>query len=87
MKDGFYVEGELPVADRVSVIGRWDGLRRDGNVLATSALSSASSLYRYTAAAAVKLHSGIRLKSSVEYYRFSDFPDELAVHLGVATPF
>jgi hypothetical protein len=86
LKDGFYLEGELPIG-RVSLITRWDGLRRTGNVPIASALSSYSSLYRYTGGLAVKLKSGIRIKSSVEYYQFSDFPNELALHLGVATPF
>jgi hypothetical protein len=86
LKDGFYAEGEVPIGS-VSVIARWDGLRRNGNVLASSALSSYTSLYRYTGGLAVKLKSGIRIKSSVEYYQFSDFANELALHLGVATPF
>ena len=29
----------------------------------------------------------IRLKASVEYYQFTDFANEVALHLGVATPF
>jgi hypothetical protein len=86
VKDGFYVEGEVPVGP-VSLIARWDGLRRIGNVLATSELSSSSSLFRYTAGGAYRFHSGIRLKTSVELYQFSDFANELAIHLGVATPF
>jgi hypothetical protein len=85
-KDGFYAEGEVPFG-RISLIGRWDGLRRKGNVLAGSPLTSDSSLFRYTGALAIRLKSGIRLKTSVEYYQFSDFANEVAVHLGVATPF
>ncbi|HET9990208.1 MAG TPA: hypothetical protein VFQ65_16875, partial [Kofleriaceae bacterium] len=73
-KDGFYAEGEVPVGS-VSLIARWDGLRRRGNVLATSQLSSNASVYRYTAALAYRLISGIRVKTSVEYYQFSDFAD------------
>ena len=85
-KAGFYVEGEVPIGP-VSLIERWDGLRRDGNVLASSPLTSHSGLYRYTSGIAVKLRSGIRIKSSVEYYDFSNFDNEVAVHLGIATPF
>ena len=44
-------------------------------------------MLRYTAAFAFRLRSDLRLKMSVEQYDFSDFPDELAVHLGVAGPF
>jgi len=86
LKDGFYAEVEVPV-DRVDFILRWDGMRRFGNVLANSAMRSKSVLLRYTAAVAVELYSGVRLKSSLEVYDFSDFEDELAVHLGLASPF
>jgi hypothetical protein len=76
----------VPVG-RVDLIARWDGLRRFGNVLATSELRSKSELLRYTAALAVRLVAGVRLKASVEYYDFSDFTDEVAVHFGVAGSF
>ena len=86
LKDGFYTEAEIPLG-RVDLVARWDGLRRFGNVVATSPLRSKSVLLRYTLAAAVRLVSSIRLKASVEEYDFSDFPDELALHLGVAGSF
>ncbi|CAN5910066.1 hypothetical protein BH11MYX3_BH11MYX3_31130 [soil metagenome] len=63
------------------------GLRRVGNVLATSELRSRSAVLRYTAAAAYELSGALRLKTSVELYDVSDFDDELAVHLGIAGPF
>jgi len=50
-KDGFDLEVEHPIG-RVSVIGRFDGLRRR--------------------------------ETSVERYQFNNFPDETAIHLGVA---
>jgi hypothetical protein len=83
LKDGFYAEAEIPYG-AVDFLVRWDGLRRRGNVLAQSLLRSDSALYRYTAGLAVRLPSGIRVKASVEAYDFSDFNDEVAVHLGVA---
>lgn len=86
VKDGFYAEAEVPVGP-LSLIGRWDGLRRNGNVLASSDLASYSYMLRYTAALAVRLKSGIRLKTSAEYYQFSDFGNDVALHLGIATPF
>jgi hypothetical protein len=86
LKDGFYVEAQVPVG-RIDFIARWDGMRRFGNVLANSPLRSKSIVLRYTGALAVELFSGIRLKSSLEVYDFSDFEDEIAVHLGLATPF
>ncbi len=86
LKDGFYTEVEVPVGP-VDLIGRWDGLRRFGNVLATSELSSNSSVLRYTAAMAYRLAAPIRIKASVEAYDFSDFENELALHLGLAGSF
>ena len=85
VKDGFYVEAEVPIS-RVDLVARWDGLRRIGNVLASSLLSDDASLLRYTAGAAVRF-GAIRVKGSVELYDFRDFDRELAVHLGLATPF
>jgi len=85
-KDGFYVEGEVP-AGPITLIGRWDGLRRSGNVLSGSGLGTSASVSRYTAALSTKLTQTIRLKTSAEYYAFSDFANELAIHLGIATPF
>jgi hypothetical protein len=87
-KDGFYAEAEVPLG-AFSVIGRWDGLRRIGNVLASDqpTLSSSASVLRYTGALAYRLQSGIRIKTSAEYYQFSDFANDVAIHLGLATPF
>jgi hypothetical protein len=85
-KDGFYLEGEVPLG-RVTAIARWDGLRRLGNVLATSPLSSSTQVLRYTAGLAVQLQTSIQIKSSVELYQLGDLADEVALHLGVATSF
>jgi hypothetical protein len=85
-KHGFYAEAEVPIG-RVDAFARFDGLLRFGNVLATSELSSSASLLRYTAGAAVRISDNVRFKASAEYYRFSDFDDDLALHVGVATPF
>jgi len=86
LKHGFYAEAEVPIGT-VDAFARFDGLLRYGNVLRDSPLSASSKLLRYTAGAAVRLSANIRLKASVEYYQFNDFSDELALHLGVATPF
>ena len=85
VKDGFYLEAEVPLS-RVDLIARWDGLRRIGNVLAGSQLTSDTSMLRYTAGAAVRF-GAIRVKGSLELYDFRDFERELAAHLGLATPF
>ncbi|MEO8553557.1 MAG: hypothetical protein ABI678_26465 [Kofleriaceae bacterium] len=86
LRDGFDLEIEQPFGP-VTLIARWDGLRRAGNVLATSPLRSTSIVLRYTAAVAIRIAGALRLKTSVERYDFSDFEDELAVHVGIAGPF
>jgi hypothetical protein len=83
LKQGFYAELELPATDRLDFILRYDGLRRQGNVLRTSELRSDSALLRYTAGASFKLRGATRLKLSGELYDFSDFSDEIAIHLAV----
>jgi hypothetical protein len=84
LKQGFYAELEVPISDRVDGIVRWDGLRRQGNVLRTSELRSDSALLRYTAGASIRLSGATRIKLSGEVYDFSDFQDEIAIHLAVA---
>jgi hypothetical protein len=86
LKDGFYGELEVPVGP-FELLGRFDGLRRRGNVAATSPLRSKSALYRSTGALAYRLPGGLRLKASGEFYDFSDFEDEVAIHLGIAGSF
>jgi hypothetical protein len=90
-KHGFYAEAEVPIG-RVDAFGRFDGMLRFGNVLAgagmtSNALSSSSRVLRYTAGAAIRIIENVRLKTSVEYYQFNDLPSDVALHLGVATPF
>jgi hypothetical protein len=84
LKQGFYAELEVPIGERFDAIARWDGLRRQGNVLRTSDLRSDSALLRYTAGGSVRLRGATRLKLSGEFYDFSDFHDELAIHVAVA---
>ena len=67
--------------------GSFDGLRRQGNVLSDSPLSQDSTIFRYTLGANVILTRGFRLKLSAEYYDFSDFADEVALHAGLVGAF
>ncbi|HEX3477497.1 MAG TPA: hypothetical protein VHT91_20890 [Kofleriaceae bacterium] len=83
LKSGWYAELELPAGDRLDVILRWDGLRRQGNVPRDSELRSDSAVLRYTAGASIKVRGAVRLKLSGELYDFSDFPDEVAIHLAL----
>jgi hypothetical protein len=87
VKDGAYVEMEVPLGPRVTLIGREDGLRRRGNVLETSEMRADSAIIRHTAGLAIAIRSALRLKLSYEYYDFSDFEDESVVHVGIAGPF
>jgi len=87
VKDGGYLELEVPLGDRLTGVLREDGLRRRGNVLATSELRKDSAILRHTAALAVLLHASLRLKLSYEYCDFSDFDDEHIIHAGIAGPF
>jgi hypothetical protein len=86
-KHGFYGEAEVPIGASVDAFARFDGMLRYGNVLAQSPLSSHARVLRYTLGAAYRISANIRLKTSVEYYQFSDFANDLALHVGVATPF
>jgi len=84
LKHGFYAEVEVPIGDRFDAIARWDGLRRQGNVVRTSDLRSDSALLRYTIGGSVRVHGATRIKLSGELYDFTDFQDEIAIHLAVA---
>jgi hypothetical protein len=86
LKEGFYGELEFPVG-RFDFVLRGDGMRRIGNVSATSPLREKSAIVRYTAAASFALIGALRLKLSGERYDFSDFQDETVVHMGMAGPF
>lgn len=88
IKDGFYIEGNLPVSARLELVARFDGLRRLGNVTLNSPLRSKSSMVlRYTAGFNVILEGSVRLKFSGEFYDFTDFKDEVTINAGVAAAF
>lgn len=85
-KHGFYIEAERRLG-KLDLVGRFDGMRRAGNVVNTSQLRSLSTVLRSTAALSYRIHGPLRIKASVEFYDFSDFDDELAIHAGFAGPF
>jgi hypothetical protein len=87
LKDGFYVEANLPVSTRFELVGRFDGLRRIGNVPLNSVLREKSGVLRYTAGFNIVLEGSVRLKLSGELYDFSDFSDEVSVNAGVVAAF
>jgi hypothetical protein len=83
IKDGFYVEALYPVISGLELVGRFDGMRRMGNVPINSALRDKSAVFRYTLGADITVGPGVRVKIAGEYYDFSDFKDEIAATLGV----
>jgi hypothetical protein len=87
LKDGFYVELNLPLWTRLELVARFDGLRRLGNVAINSPLRKDSGVLRYTAGANVVLDGSVRLKVSAEVYDFTDFADEVALNVGAVAAF
>jgi hypothetical protein len=87
LKDGFYVEANVPLATRLELVGRFDGLRRIGNVPVNVPLSKKSSVLRYTAGINIIFDASVRLKISGEYYDFSDFDDDVGINTGVVAAF
>mgnify|MGYP003406982076 CR=1 FL=1 len=88
LKDGFYVEGNLPLNPHLELVARFDGLRRIGNLSVNSPLKSKNSaVLRYTAGVNVILQGSVRLKLTGEFYDFTDFDDEVAVNAAVAAAF
>jgi hypothetical protein len=83
LKEGWYTEAEVGLGP-LDLIARWDGLRRRGNVPLASPLRADSLLMRYTGGFAVRVSQALRLKVSGEFYDFSDFEDEVALHVAVA---
>jgi hypothetical protein len=62
-------------------------MTRYGNVPVGSAIDARAWIVRSTAAVAVRMFDRLRWKASVEWYRFSDFDDQVATHLGLVTAF
>jgi hypothetical protein len=87
LKEGFYLELNLPLWTRLELVGRFDGLRRIGNVAINSPLRKQSGVLRYTAGANIVLDGSVRLKLSAELYDFTDFSDELALNAGAVAAF
>ena len=86
-KDGFYASTDLLVLDWLELVGRVDGMRRQGNVPQGSELRSLSAVLRYTAGVNFVLPAYFRVKLSGELYDFSDFEDEAAIHMGLVGAF
>lgn len=86
LKQGFYGELSFPLGP-VEGVARVDGLRRTGNVALSSELRKDSLVVRYTLGTNFTIQRDWRVKLSAELYDFSDFDDEVALHLGVVGAF
>ncbi len=86
IKDGFYLEAEVPLGD-FELVGRFDGMTRIGNVTVASSLTDRSWILRGTLAASYRASANLRWKASGELYQFSDFDSEAAFHLGLVASF
>ena len=86
LKDGFYVVAQWPVGN-FDLLARFDGMGRVGNVPVGSALKASSTIVRSTLAASWRMDKRLRWKASAEWYQYSDFADDVALHLGVVTAF
>lgn len=87
IKEGFYAEAEYPITELIEILYRFDGMRRLGNVAATSPLRSTSAILRHTMGGNILIGRGLRLKLTAEIWDFSDFADEVAIHAGVVANF
>jgi len=86
LKEGAYAELAFPLG-LLEGVARVDAMRRRGNVVQSSELRSDSLLVRYTLGTNVPLVRDWRIKISAELYDFSDFDDEVGLHLGVVGAF
>lgn len=86
-KDGFYAEGEYEAASWLKLVGRADGMRRIGNIEASSPLSRRSYVMRYTAGVNFLPERSVRIKVFGQYYDFNDLDDEITVQLAAAAMF
>jgi hypothetical protein len=91
-KQGAYLEVEQPIVRDLDAVVRADGMLRLGNVAAGSFLTKQSWMARETLGLAYGIERNLRLKTSVEYYEFSERDQsgnlrDVAIHLGVAGAF
>jgi hypothetical protein len=78
-KHGAFIELEQPLVRGLDAIWRVDGMYRLGNVLATSQLTSESSILRGTLGLILSVERNLRFKCSAEVWQFSD-PDAQGRH-------
>jgi hypothetical protein len=72
VKHGAYVELKQPLTPWLDLIGRVDGMYREGNVQLESPLAQKSTVLRYTVGTMFTLEQGLRAKLSAAIWDFSD---------------
>jgi hypothetical protein len=91
VKQGAYVEVEQPIVPDLDGVVRLDGMRRTGNVLASSAMTSDAWMGRETLGLAYSIERNLRLKLSGELYEYSGVygtsARDFAFHVGVVGTF
>jgi len=73
VKQGAYAEVEQPLSQSVDLIGRFDVLGRNGNVLRDMPEQArTSTVLRYTLGTSIVVERGFRVKGSTELWQWSD---------------
>ncbi len=91
-KEGAFAELEQPLLHNLDLIVRVDGMRRTGNLLATSELSDDSLVGRATLGTALTVDRNMRFKASLELWQFRDQDGQpwrslTSAHLGAVGSF
>lgn len=85
-KKGFYLQAESPVVRHAQLVGRLDGLLRQGASLATDNDSS-SGIIRWTAGINLVPSIDYSLRFQFERWRFTDFVDTSVLRFGLVTSY
>lgn len=85
-KKGFVVQAESPSVRHVSVVGRLDGLLRQGPPLGT-VNDESSGLVRWTAGVNVAPSMDWAMRLQFEHWRFTDFMESDVVRVGIVTSY
>jgi len=88
-KDGWYVEAEAPLVERLAGVVRLDELRRTGVTLpgASAGMTQDSRINRTTAGLVYTPASSLYVKLGYEYWAPTDFPSFHSAHLGLGGAF
>jgi hypothetical protein len=85
-KQGFYAQVEAPVRGPLAIVARFDGLLREGPPLGTDN-DEASGIVRWTIGANVSPTIDYAFRVQYEHWRFTDFADRDALHVGMVVSY